>query len=1134
MASTSSAGGAGPAAAGEGGGRSRREGGYGDERGGESGRHDDDGDSYWGYDDLQRRIESLLSPVLSSADLAATAAARLGRGSRRHPHPSFYHREEEREDYSNAHPLCGVTGGAAAYFFYPHEIPGERGRGRRNFHSPLEASASASAPYPLTPNDPFRDSSLFAPPPSMTSTSAGGELNPVGRFERGSRRPAPAGEGFNDGRVLVDHVSSSLSSSLSLGMEIYQDQRHPFSRVSSRGGLTPKPPPPIPTYDTDKTSFGGERRNHPPPAEVGVSSVAGPSQDDQIFSGYSAGYPSQKRAEEGKGGRGSEQMTLAQDPDTGGLYAAPPPPTEAAAMTEQSWEEVGQQIGRYHGQEAIDTTDGPLKKKKKKKKKMKRSKKKREERDCDGGQRDIFAALSGNLSGGGKADTKAVDEVGSDQGGREDRELELFMMGDKPKKKKTKKANKKRHREEGGGKKRTMGVKKPAHPSHPVEVIAVEEVTFDGIEECGMMNAGCSEKALAVFLRVVQGQKCVAWTMAFLDGDCTTPFLPSSKKYCTEKGPRCTMWNCTCDGQVRALQASKPVLCAMFVLGSNDDAEEEGGSEKGDCFLLPLGPSLTSEGDPGAPGDGFERMSDWPVTPFTCDTSVGKRWDALRTILRDKGVTKVTYNATMGLMPFHFHRYHDIRGSFGTGGSGINTDLIIPSIWDLRLASWILKPHSKEEELEFESMRDGFPHLVERLPQRGRPELASRQLLGLITARENLELLLELYPILDRRIGEKGIRSAFDDIEGPLQSVLSAMECEGIGFLPSRLQGIQHQLEKKISGLTAEARVITKDSSFLLSSPQQVSHYLYDILQLCVPKGLATKQVAGSQHRSTSEEALKAIQKEAENKGDPIPIITILLEFRTLNKMLTTYICPLPNHAREVTRIRHFPTRREQKKRGKICEEDALRPMRIHPMWMQTAVRTGRLSCRKPNMQQIPTDRVLGVNPRDSFTASTSDRCLFACDYSQNEIRILAHVSGDEVLVQMFRGEDDIDIYKQMSSACSGKPVDRVTDEERRIYKQVTLAILYGMGVPQVAKKLGVSRAQAQQFFDAFFRRFREVRRWIEQTKEFARRNQFVTTLSGRRRYLDDIRSEDKGKRSQAEASNWRYYQSCCGQSFFF
>jgi DNA polymerase-1 len=169
-------------------------------------------------------------------------------------------------------------------------------------------------------------------------------------------------------------------------------------------------------------------------------------------------------------------------------------------------------------------------------------------------------------------------------------------------------------------------------------------------------------------------------------------------------------------------------------------------------------------------------------------------------------------------------------------------------------------------------------------------------------------------------------------------------------------------------------------------------------------------------------------------------------------------------------------------------------------MWMQTAVRTGRLSCRKPNLQQVPTGSVMGVCPRNAFITSTKQSCLFACDYSQNEIRILAHISGDEALISLFTQPGTTDIYKQMSSVISGKSPDNVTDEERAIAKQVTLAIMYGMGINTVAKKLGIDRSSAQKFFQSFYGRFRGVKRWMDNTISFARTNKYVTTISGRKR----------------------------------
>jgi len=168
-------------------------------------------------------------------------------------------------------------------------------------------------------------------------------------------------------------------------------------------------------------------------------------------------------------------------------------------------------------------------------------------------------------------------------------------------------------------------------------------------------------------------------------------------------------------------------------------------------------------------------------------------------------------------------------------------------------------------------------------------------------------------------------------------------------------------------------------------------------------------------------------------------------------------------------------------------------------------------------MQQIPKEGKFGFVPRDVFCASTSNTCLFSCDYSQNEVRILAHMANDQTMINLFCNKDGTDFYKQMSSAVTGKSVSDVSVQERAVAKQVTLAVVYGMGIQSAAKKLRITYDAAQKFFASFYKRFPEVRRWMDETKKFARNNGYVTTIVGRRRYLDDINSSDTGKRSQAE-----------------
>jgi DNA polymerase-1 len=629
-------------------------------------------------------------------------------------------------------------------------------------------------------------------------------------------------------------------------------------------------------------------------------------------------------------------------------------------------------------------------------------------------------------------------------------------------------------------------------------------ISYDTLKEIsehhGVKNAGSSNEALSAFLRMVQAHKYVTWTLIFHDHECTTPFLPSTRKYCTEKGPVCKKWNCSCDNQIRAMQASQPLVGAMFILPTRDTVPSTSNyeAEAMDCFLLPLGPTCDPENGPNDIDPGYERMGHWPFLKITCDCTIKDRWDIFRSILMDKHVVCATFNAPLALMPYHYHCAHDNECS-NVENSHCFLDLVIPGIWDLRLASWMLSPHSDESELEFDKKREGFPHLWPK-SQTCVEKYSSKQLQGLIRAKEQLEFLSILYPVINNLLHQNDLKGAFEEIESPIQSVLSAMECFGVGFKEDRLVQIKASIESRIKLLLAESRHIAHDESFLLSSPHQVSQLLFDQMGIEVPEDAKRRNKKNTSHRSTSEETLRAIQKRnISTSGKGLRIIDILLEHRALSKVLNGYVRPLPKLARKgpthLVRIQNNSRQRRQKKSKK-----AINRMRIHPMWCQTAVRTGRLSCRKPNMQQIPTGNVSGMCLRNAFTSSSKSTCLFACDYSQNEVRILAHMSGDAALISLFTRQGSGDIYEQMSSLTTGKAVENISDQERSVAKQVTLAIMYGMGLPQVAKKLNVSRQVAQRFIQSFYGRFEGVRRWMEETKEFVRSHKYVKTIVGRRR----------------------------------
>ncbi|KAL3795410.1 hypothetical protein ACHAW5_005372 [Stephanodiscus triporus] len=692
----------------------------------------------------------------------------------------------------------------------------------------------------------------------------------------------------------------------------------------------------------------------------------------------------------------------------------------------------------------------------------------------------------------------------------------------------------------------------------------ISESDFVGIEQMELKNAAQCLEGLQEFLTLVGRQKHVAFTALFLDPytgnyftstaagqsgeeqmkkkkaartnkftqhsaspgfECTTPFLPTSKKYCTPKGHVCTAWNCTCDSQIRGMRASATLLGAMFVFENKDagrksDGDGNAGSDHDwQYFILPLGPTVNTSTDHHEVE--YARMSSWPIIPFHCDVSLSDRWLAFEALLFNERTKLVTYNATLSLLPFYHHLDNDVASetqssnltSFSAYVAGVNpsqshpcrNDGYLRSIWDLRLVSWMLRPHAKDDELEFTMFKDGFGHLAPGHQPAPKSDM-SILMQGLREAKSNLELIYSLYPIMNVQIVNGGLLDALECIETPVQSILASMESRGIGFFPHRLKRIENQIESRIGELETQSRLITNDPSFLLSSPIQVSNFLFDVLSLQIPAGIISKTTAGSTHRSTSEEALHAIKDEmAKRTGTSPPIIDMILEFRQLNKLLTTFVRPLPNICRRSVTT-HSGTTKRSKREG----------FRIFPQWMQTSVRTGRLSCRKPNLQQVPKEGAFGVIPRDAF-ATEDGRCLLACDYSQKEVRILAHMSRDEAMIALFRGNPNVDIYRQMSSIVLNKPADAVTDKERSQFKIITLAILYGMSANQVATKLTISKANAQQLMTDFFRRFRRIKPWMDETKDYARRKLYVKTISGRKRYLDDINSDDNAKRSQAE-----------------
>lgn len=318
------------------------------------------------------------------------------------------------------------------------------------------------------------------------------------------------------------------------------------------------------------------------------------------------------------------------------------------------------------------------------------------------------------------------------------------------------------------------------------------------------------------------------------------------------------------------------------------------------------------------------------------------------------------------------------------------------------------------------------------------------------------------------------LKSLLDEIETPLIPVLVEMESKGVlvdlkllSSLGKEFEGEQNHLEGEIHELAGE--------EFNVNSPRQLQHILFEKLGL--PRGKKTKT-----GYSTDSEVLEGLSTEH-------PIAGKILEYRGLTKLVNTYIDAIPRLVNPDTK-------------------------RVHTSFNQTVATTGRLSSSEPNLQNIPVRTEAGRRIRRAFVAPRR-RVLLSADYSQIELRIMAHLSGDERLVDAFqKGED---IHTSTAAAIFDCLLDDVTAEQRRQAKTVNFGVMYGMGSVSLGKQLGIPSAEAKAFIDNYFERFNGVADYIEETKETARKNGYVTTLLNRRRYMPELESNAPQVRSFAE-----------------
>ena len=402
-------------------------------------------------------------------------------------------------------------------------------------------------------------------------------------------------------------------------------------------------------------------------------------------------------------------------------------------------------------------------------------------------------------------------------------------------------------------------------------------------------------------------------------------------------------------------------------------------------------------------------------------------------------------------------------------------------MWDTMIAHYLIQPelHHNMDYMAEIYLNYQTIHIDELIGPKGKNQKSMRDLLPSQVyeyAAEDADITLRLKNKLEPELKKFECEKLFYDIEMPLMPVLAEMEMNGVCLDTESLQETSKVLTERIIEL--EARIYElAGGPFNIASPKQVGEILFDKLKI-VEKAKKTK----TGQYVTSEEVLQQLRNKHE-------IVTDILEHRGLKKLIGTYIDALP----------------------KLINP---RTGHIHTSFNQTITATGRLSSSDPNLQNIPIRGEEGKEIRKAFIPEPG--CLFfSADYSQIELRVMAHLSQDENMVEVFR--EGKDLHAATAANIYKKPIEEVTRDERTKSKRANFGIIYGITVFGLAERLDIPRDEAKMLIDGYFATFPQVHAYMEKSKEIARQKGYVTTLFGRRRYLPDINSHNATVRGFAE-----------------
>ena len=391
--------------------------------------------------------------------------------------------------------------------------------------------------------------------------------------------------------------------------------------------------------------------------------------------------------------------------------------------------------------------------------------------------------------------------------------------------------------------------------------------------------------------------------------------------------------------------------------------------------------------------------------------------------------------------------------------------------FDLQIAHYLIQPENSHL----------LPNLAENylnytiLPEIKKIQLSVKELLE--RTDEQVEIYRQLYPIFNKELTDNNLQSLFKEIEMPLAPVLAKMENNGIHLDKETLAESSRQIGEEIASLEEQIYTLA-GGQFNIGSPKQLGEVLFEKLHI-----IENAKLTKTKQYQTGEEILVKLAAKH-------PIVPLILEWRGLTKLKSTYIDALPQLVNPATG-------------------------RIHTTFNQTVTATGRLSSTNPNLQNIPIRTARGKELRKAFTPTTEGSVIMAADYSQVELRIMAAVSGDTAMINAF--QHNVDIHAMTAARVYGVDLAHVTPDMRRSAKTVNFGIIYGISAFGLADRLYISQKEARDLIDGYYRQFPKIISYLNETIEFAHQHGYVETLLHRRRYIRDINAANGMLRKAAE-----------------